>query len=175
MPEGWSKVRELAKLADMHAHFELEIPVGDLPGIPEEFSLAEGPVRAVLRFGREQGRAVAHVTLNAVLTPVCQRCLGAMRMPVAADSRLALLESEAQAADVPEEYESFLAPDGQCTLSALVAEELLLALPIVPRHGAGEPCGAGEAVEVTPAARSGATETQRPFAGLRALLERAKS
>jgi uncharacterized protein len=161
-------------LADMGAEYELEIPPGELPGIPEEFSLADGPVRATLRFGREQGLAVAHVTLSAVLTPVCQRCLGAMRLPIAADSRLALVESEAQAGTVPEEFETYLAAGGHCTLAALVAEELLLALPIVARHGPAERCGASDEVATPPPARSGAADTQRPFADLRALMDRDK-
>jgi uncharacterized protein len=175
MPNGWFKVREPAKLADMRAHFEVEIALGELPGIPEEFSLAEGLVRATLHFGRERDLAVAHVTLSVVLTPVCQRCLGAMRLPIAADSHLALVESEAQAATVPEEFETFLAADGHCTLAALVAEELLLALPIAPRHGAAERCGAEPAVAATTQACSRTAETQRPFADLRRLMDRDKS
>jgi uncharacterized protein len=174
MPEGWSKPRELAKLADKRAQFAFEIPVGELPGIPEEFSLADGPAQVALQFGRERGLAVAHVRLHAVLTPQCQRCLSPMRLPVAADSRLALVESEAQAAAVPEEFETFLAADGHCTLAALAAEELLLALPIVPRHGPEERCmGAGDAAVAEPAVPG--EPTQRPFADLRALLGRDKS
>jgi uncharacterized protein len=183
MPNGWSKARDLAKLAELRAKFEFEIPLGDLPGIPEEFSVAEGPVQLWVQFGREQGLAVAHVRLNAVLTPLCQRCLNPMRLPIAADSRLAVVGSEAQAGGVPEEFETFLAADGHCSLAALAAEELLLSLPIVPRHGTGEHCeasGAGadlSAAAPAAAARApgAAEETQRPFADLRALLERAKS
>ena len=178
MPNGWSKARDLAKLAELRAQFEFEIPLGDLPGIPEEFSRAEGPVQLWLQFGRERGLAVVHIKLNAVVTPLCQRCLGEMRLAIAADSRLALVDSEEQATAVPEEFETFLAPEGQCSLAALAAEELLLSLPIVPRHGAGERCGASGAIAAaaqTPAAMTPAEETQRPFADLRALLERAKS
>jgi len=181
MPNGWSKPRDLTKLAEARARFEFEIPLGDLPGIPAEFSHAEGPVRLWLQFGRERGLPVAHVRLQAVLKPLCQRCLAEMRLPIAADSQLALVGSEAQAATVPEEFETFLAPDGHCSLAALAAEELLLSLPIVPRHGSGERCavsGMGEpGAEAVPVAEAlaPAEETQRPFADLRALLERAKS
>ncbi len=182
MPNGWSKARDLAKLAELRAKFEFEIPLGDLPGIPEEFSLASEPVRLWVQFGREQGLAVAHVRLHAVLTPLCQRCLNPMRLPIAADSRLAVVDSEAQAAGVPEEFETFLAADGHCSLAALAAEELLLSLPIVPRHATGERCepagaGAGPGAAPPGAAEAPrpAEETQRPFADLRALLERAKS
>jgi len=177
MPEGWSRARDLAKLADARAHFEFEIPLGDLPGIPEEFSTAEGPVRLWLQFGREQGLAVAQVRLQALLITQCQRCLGEMRLPLSAESRLALVESEEKAAAVPEEFETFLAPDGHGSLAALGAEELLLSLPLVARHGADERCvpngAAQESAAGEPQARG--EETQRPFADLRALLERGKN
>ena len=182
MPNGWSKPRDLAKLAESRARFEFEIPLGDLPGIPAEFSHAEGPVRLWVQFGRERGLAVAHVRLQAVLKPLCQRCLAEMRLPIAADSQLALVDSEAQGAAVPEEFETFLARDGHCSLAALAAEELLLSLPSVPRHGHEERCEASgasaDAAVTAPAvaeAMSPVEETQRPFADLRALLERAKS
>ena len=177
MPDGWSTARDLAKLADTRAHFEFEIPLGDLPGIPEEFSGAEGPVRAWLQFGREQGLGVVQLKLHAILKPLCQRCLGPMRLEVSSESRVALVASEAQAAGVPEELETFRAPDGHGSLAALVAEELLLSLPLVARHGAGERCVAADA---SPDAAEGSAprasgETQRPFADLRALLERGKN
>jgi uncharacterized protein len=181
MPHGWSKARDLAKLAETRAQFEFEVPLGDLPGIPEEFSVAEGPVQLRLQFGRERGLTTVRIRLNAVLKPLCQRCLNEMRVPIAADSWLVVVDSDAQAAAVPEEFETFLAPDGHCSLAALAAEELLLSLPIVPRHGTGERCEvSGASADVAAAAPVVAEatrpveETQRPFAELRALLERAK-
>lgn len=182
MPNGWSKPRDLAKLAEMRARFEFEIPVDDLPGIPGEFRLADGPVRAWLQFSRERGVAVADVRVQAVLTPLCQRCLQEMRLEIASESHVAVVEDEAQAAKVPEEMETFLAPDGHGTLAALAAEELLLSLPIVPRHAAGERCleasavaGAVRVVPASPGATTVVEETQRPFADLRALLERGRN
>ncbi len=172
MPNGWSKPRDLAKLAEMRARFEFEIPLGDLPGIPEEFTLADGPVRVWLQFGRQQGVPVADVKVRAVLRPQCQRCLGEMRLAIDSESQVAVVDGDAQAANVPGGMETFMAADGHGTLVALAAEELLLSLPIVPRHAAGERCldscaGAG-AQPVQPAVE----ETQRPFADLRALLDR---
>jgi uncharacterized protein len=180
MPNGWSKPRDLAKMAEIGAQFEFEIPLGDLPGIPEEFSISDAPVQLWLQFERGPGLAVAHIKLKAVLQPRCQRCLMPMRLPIEADTRLVVVGSEAQAAAVPEEFETFLAAEGRSTLAALGAEELLLSLPIVPRHGSAERCevsGAGAAVLTPPTAQDSrpAEETQRPFADLRALLERAKS
>ena len=181
---GWSKPREVAKLADTRAEFEFAIPVGELPGIPAELSLSGEPVRVVLRFAREQGAAVAHVEVRASLQPLCQRCLAPMNLEVSSSSRVAVIENATAAETVPGEMETFLAPDGRCDLAALAAEELLLALPIVPRHAEGERCAVaptlaaiapatpGESATQSPAAER---DTQRPFADLRALLERAKS
>jgi uncharacterized protein len=181
MPHGWSKPRDLAKLAEMNALFEFEIPLGDLPGIPEEFAFADQPVRVRLQFGSEQGLAVADIRLRATLRPICQRCLGVMALEVATDSHVAIVASEADAAAVPEALETFLAPEGQGTLAALAAEELLLALPLVPRHGPAEHCVAAaphgaEGIEhaAAPTGAPLAEVTQRPFADLRALLERDK-
>jgi uncharacterized protein len=180
MPNGWSKARDLAKLAEMRAQFEFEVPLGDLPGIPEEFSAGAAPVQLWLQFGRDHGQTVVHIRLSALLQPLCQRCLNEMRLPIAADSWLAVVDSDAQAAAVPEEFETFLAPEGHCSLAALAAEELLLALPIVPRHAEGEHCvvsAPGAPRATAPAQPQGAVapeDTQRPFAELRALLERAK-
>jgi uncharacterized protein len=174
MPQGWSKPRDLAKLAETRAQFEFEIPLGDLPGIPEEFLHSDEPVQVRLQLGRERSLTVVQVGLQAVLEPLCQRCLRRMRLPIRADSRVAVVDSEAQAAAVPEELETFLAPGGHCSLAALAAEELLLSLPLVPRHGPGERCEGAGAAEVLPAPPGAATaeERQRPFAQLRALLER---
>jgi uncharacterized protein len=117
------------------------------------------------------------IGLNATLTPVCQRCLGLMRLEVSAATSVVVVDSEEQAATVPEEFETFLAPDGYSSLAALVAEELLLALPIVPRHAAGERCEVADAGAVQPLLPDtpAGEETQRPFAELRALLERTKN
>jgi uncharacterized protein len=180
MPNGWSKALDLAKLAERGAQFEFEVPLGDLPGIPEEFSQASGPVQLAMQFARERALSVVHIRLNAVLAPVCQRCLQAMHLPIASDSHVAIVASQAQGAEVPEEYETFLAADGHSTLAALAAEELLLALPIVPRHGNGERCevsaaGAQGAAPVPSETAEAVAETQRPFAELRSMLERAKS
>jgi uncharacterized metal-binding protein YceD (DUF177 family) len=84
--------------------------------------------------------------------------------------------------DVPGGYEPFVGMPEQLSLSALIEEQVLLALPLVPAHevGAGE-CLSSEA-EVVPLAPASAVEPvaeeaavekkQTPFANLRELLEK---
>jgi uncharacterized protein len=176
MPGGWSKPRDLAKLADSRAEFEYDIPVNELPGLPVELHAADRSLHVKLRFEREQGLAVAQVAISGAVTLECQRCLRPMDYAVDAAARVALVSSEPDADRVPDELETYLAADGQLTCGALAAEELLLALPIAPRHADAAQCVAGAGASASnvladaAGAAAGDQETQRPFADLRALL-----
>jgi len=83
---------------------------------------------------------------------------------------------------VPGGYEPFVGMPEQLSLSALIEEQVLLALPLVPAHEAGSPeCLSSEA-EVVPLALASVVEPvadeaavekkQTPFANLRELLEK---
>jgi uncharacterized protein len=171
MPGGWSRPREVRQLADSRAGFEFDIPVAELPGISAELSAA-APLHARLEFGREQGLSVARVALRATLGLTCQRCLQPLAFELDTDSQVALVASEAEAGTVPEAWETFLAADGMLRIPELVTEEVLLALPIVPLHAAAD-CGASVPRVLEPAATGvEAPATTRPFADLKALLER---
>jgi uncharacterized protein len=176
-----SKLRDVRKLADSRAVFDLDIPLRQLPGLPEEFSSGGGQVRARLSFGREQGFAIVQVELQAELAATCQRCLGAVPLRVTTSSPVLIVESEREAEAAPAGWETFFAPEGRMEFAALVAEELLLALPIVPLHEQGQcqPLAAPMSDGAAQASRASATAeesagqtTTRPFADLRALLER---
>lgn len=171
------KLRDVRKLADSRAVFELDIPLAELPGFPVEYQAGGGQVHARLSFGREQGHAMAQVALQADLAATCQRCLGLLQLHVDTHSPVLIVESEQEAEGAPAGWETFLAPEGRLVFAALAAEELLLALPLVPVHAEGEPCRAlATEAGTEPAEASHAeapdVETARPFADLRALLER---
>jgi len=89
-----------------------------------------------------------------------------------------VVETEREAEEAPAGWETFLAPEGRLSLAALVAEEVLLAIPIVPLHDAGAGCAAAapDAAAATPAGTKAAAVEEgasvRPFADLKALLER---
>jgi DUF177 domain-containing protein len=179
MSGGAAKLRDVRKLADSRAVFELDFPLLQLPGLPAEFTSGAGSVQARLSFGREQGFAMTQVELTAQLAVTCQRCLSPLQLQVKTSSPVLIVESERQAEEAPAGWETFLAPEGRVDFAALVAEELLLALPIVPLHEQASECAALEAAKPTQAAElsealppAGEAATTRPFADLRALLER---
>ncbi len=181
MPDGASKLRDVNQLSDTGAAFEYELAVAQLPGFPLRHGAGQGTVRARLRFGREQGWPKAQVALEAEVEMICQRCMRPMRVRVGADSPILLVDSEQAAEQAPEGSETFLAQEGRFSIAALIAEELMLALPIVPLHEALAECQppalqpaleAAARAESPPADAGAPGPVTRPFADLRALMER---
>ncbi len=108
------------------------------------------------------------LAISTVLPLQCQRCLGPVTTPVEVDRRILFVEGEAAAAALDEEREEdVLALPPALDLHALVEEEVILALPLVPRH---DVCPAPLA---NPAADLEVEDAPNPFGVLAALkLER---
>ena len=80
---------------------------------------------------------------------LCQRCLEPMGIDVERQVRLALVRGDAEAAALDATYDPWLADDQPVSLSGLLEDELILAMPNFCRHPRGEcemPRG-GNAVE----------------------------
>jgi uncharacterized protein len=167
MSPPWSNTLDVERLADARAAIDFDVPVEQL-SLREQHAGLAGHVSGHLQLERVAGIPVAELELHGTVQLICQRCLGPLGVPVDRQVRIGLIESEAQLDRVPEDLEPVLAPDGRTSIGALVGEELLLCLPIVPQHE--EEC-AGGATEV-PAPEVEAPPTQRPFAGLGELLNR---
>jgi uncharacterized protein len=138
--------------------------------------------RLTPNLAREQGEAVVELRIHmgadrrvlvegrieADLQLVCQRCMQPMTLSVRAHLHLAWVKSEDEAAELPEVYEPLLAPDGRVTLIEMVTDELLLALPLVPRHEDGAGCGK-TAKAAKPKRATPAEDRKKPFAALASL------
>ena len=99
----------------------------------------DGIVEARLVFGKDyQGIRFIKGTLKAELLLTCQRCLETVPYPVDLDLSLAILGSEDQAAELPEEYDPLVLESQSLSLSTLIEDELILALPIVAMHPESE-------------------------------------
>jgi uncharacterized protein len=174
MHDDGSKLCNIAVLADAAQRVELLVPVEKLDRIASRLSCRSGVVIGSVAFTREQGRIIAEVALTVTLEVRCERCLELMQLPVASQSRVALISSEAEVDAVPPELETALAPEGKMRLADLVEEELLLALPAAPRHEPG--CGpAAQREKAESTQESPAVPTQHPFAGLGRLMRSDRS
>jgi uncharacterized protein len=94
-------------------------------------------------------------------------------LSVEADSKVWLVTDPARADDLDPGIEPMLAPEGRIVLRDLVEEEILLAVPLVPRHEEVADCGPGDfAFGEEPEVKKDDTIT--PFAGLGELLKRGR-
>ncbi len=76
-----------------------------------------------------------HLTCGARLSLVCQRCLQPIDTAVQAQRSFQFVADEALAADIDaDSEEDVLALSRTLNLIELIEDELLLALPLVPRH-----------------------------------------
>jgi uncharacterized protein len=88
---------------------------------------------------RRQGGGESHARLQLALETrvklTCQRCLGPVEAPLAVDRWFHFVAGETQAAELDaDSEEDVLAITRSLDLHALAEDELLLALPLVPRH-----------------------------------------
>lgn len=128
------------------------------------------------------------LTAQAQVTCICERCLEPVQLDLSAKRGFEFFESaaladarteqigQAQAALDPElEQVDFLAPEDAATLRSLIEDELLLELPMAPKHGEcrqpapGHSAGLGQ-----DSGTAGPQEAARiqPFAGLKDLLKK---
>ncbi len=96
----------------------------------------EGEVVLSLSFDRDrQGIPYAEAVIEARLRLTCQRCLGPWETRVLREVRLAFTRHEADVQRLAEYgYEPVVMARQQLLLREMVEDELLLALPMIPRH-----------------------------------------
>ncbi|MES1941477.1 hypothetical protein T5B8_14625 [Salinisphaera sp. T5B8] len=100
----------------------------------ETIDAGSEPVVVDLVF-REDAQRRVHVEgdISTTLRLECQRCLNAFDQPMNVDVAGVVVGDDSAAANVPREYEPVLADGDMLDVHALVADELLLALPSVAR------------------------------------------
>lgn len=84
---------------------------------------------------RGESQVWLHVRVTTTLPLECQRCLAAVAVPVSAERSFRFVHGEDAAAQLDASSEDdVLALTRALDLRELIEDELLLALPIVPRH-----------------------------------------
>lgn len=118
-------------LAEKGARLRGALPVRQLRRLAELCLDDRGEVGIDLQFepSGAHGPCLMRGALTATLRVSCQRCLQAMDIHLAIEPRLVL-----QRADAPTDEGETLVVDKALVLSKLVEDELLLAMPMIPRH-----------------------------------------
>jgi len=130
----------------------------------------DGEIEVRLRFGvDEKGRRTLTGSLAGTLELVCQRCLAPYELPIDVALSLVLVESESEAATLPEEVEALVVGDRRSMYTVdMIEDDLILALPVVPRHGPESHCEPAFELLDSEAIEAGEQEAprQNPFAVL---------
>jgi uncharacterized protein len=175
MSLGWSRRAPVDSLVGTETAIDFKIPLAELPRVSHELIGKDGEASGRVRFSRHVGQAVADLEVHAAPEVICQRCMQPMRWPVDVKSRIALVSDYDAADRVPDGMEVFLVEADSVSVRDLVDEEVMLALPHVPRHEEGSEC-AGRSVELpgqeADAEDAAAAQVQKPFAQLGELLKR---
>jgi uncharacterized protein len=125
----------------------------------------EAEIAFSIRFSLDEHRQVrVEVSVSGSVPLVCQRTLQAYQQPVESCSVVGIVSDERQAEALPADYEPLWLEEEQVRIEDLVAEELLLSLPLVPRAPESRPM-ADE--------RPAAADTYKPFAELAELANKA--
>src|SRR3990167_8365126 len=92
-------------------------------------------VKVDLKFGiDEQDITFLKGHLSTILSLQCQRCMDAFDYEIMTDFFLAIVRTLEEANDLPESYEPALVKDGYLALRELIEDEIILNLPLIPKH-----------------------------------------
>lgn len=169
---------ELLELAGRRACREFQVEPGRMPRLASiladdsdvEHSLLAASVEA--RHGPE-GYPELWIRLSGVLQLACQRCLGRLNYPVELEYALTVVASDAEASAIAEPFDTVvMGPEG-ISVSRIIEDELLAALPMAPMHEASA-CEESEVSQrkLMDDVAGDPERTNRPFADLAALMGR---
>lgn len=136
LPKKFSPAK-LCKEAHADIHYSASIALGELRDLPPDLpSQNETRVHLSLMFGvDEAGFCCITGELQGDLQLICQRCLSPMSLSLSNPIKVSPVKSLEQAKALPKQYEPLLVDEvGDITLNEWLAEEIQLALPLVPRH-----------------------------------------
>jgi uncharacterized protein len=134
MRSGLPAIIDPIQLAERGAHLIGTLPLSRMARLRQMCLDDEAEVAVDLRFGRPEGERRAQMAgeLRVTLHVTCQRCLDRMDLTLTVTPQLVFRRP-----DEPEEpalAEDVVVVDKPLSLSAMVEDELLLAMPMFPKH-----------------------------------------
>ncbi|HET6586807.1 MAG TPA: YceD family protein [Oleiagrimonas sp.] len=156
------------RMVSTRRSFQGVLPVARLKRLGEVLADSSGEVDYTLDFDRDElGTAYLAVHAHAPLTLLCQRTLEPFVLPVTLDTRLGLISDDSEEAALPPGYEPLLVVDDRVDLAAVMEDELLLAVPLVPVSPQSEWPDEGKVAKAPDAPEE--PKQDNPFAVLREL------
>lgn len=156
---------DFLKQVERNARYDGTWPVRDLLRLKPGLLSDAGEIHARLAFTTRAGVPCLDGKVQADLELECQRCLETVSTHIEGGFHFGLVTSEAEMALLPAEFEPLLVSEGEQSLIDVIEDELILSLPIVPRHQ--HDCSQLLNEQTTDSTDS---DTYRPFAGLKDMM-----
>jgi uncharacterized protein len=93
-----------------------------------------GVVDIDISFDKEGRLAVIYGEINVILMLQCQSCLAQLALPIERSFKLGVVESLDEADKLTSDCEPLILENEKISLTELIEDEVLLALPDFPRH-----------------------------------------
>lgn len=101
----------------------------------------EGELQVEMELGKDpDGTCYLIGSIRGAVVLKCQRCLDDMTLPLDLAFRLGLVSSDDAANALPDWYEPLVVTAEPAHMADVIAEEVLLAIPIVPMHRDNQDC-----------------------------------
>ncbi len=126
------------------ASLEGQLRADRLPRLQSNLTSDDAAVQYRIAGIVEAGRPALSLWIEADVRLTCQRCLEPFRQRVELENVLPVARDEAELArwEAEDPLVDALLADDRLDVASLVEDEILLSLPVAPRHPEGE-CGAG--------------------------------
>jgi uncharacterized protein len=135
-------LRDLESLANRGVTLSGELDIGKLTRLSGLLRSDSGSVRATLRFRqRADGWLQSELEVRADVELECQRCLEPFRSELEESVNVVIADSDSLPATVPTGFEPFELEDGRLLPAQLIEDELIVAIPLAPKHARVEDCG----------------------------------
>ena len=139
-------------------HLRGEAPVGELARLTDSLYDAGGKLKYELTGGLDaRQRPRLQLAVAGSINLRCQRCLGSFAYPVAVRANLLVLTAEAGGETAEIDDLDGIPAAAETDVWSLVEDEILLAIPLSPRHAEDE---------CSPAAKAAGNRAASPFAVL---------
>lgn len=125
---------DYAQKAEQAAEITGVWPLKRLNRLKESLLSDEGEVDVRFRFSKQNRLRILECEARVQLALRCERCMQAMPYGLETHFQVALVASEAEARQMPDDMEYLVMEAKEVNLPELLEDELILALPLVPMH-----------------------------------------
>ncbi|BCX82282.1 conserved hypothetical protein [Methylomarinovum caldicuralii] len=143
-------------------HWVGRLPLARLPRLVDMITNPDEAVTVDLRFERRDRVAAVTGSVRGELEVTCQRCLAPLRIAVDSPVSLGVVTSIEEGDRLPDAFEPLLLEEDRIPFSDIVEDELILAIPDIPKHAHCRPAKTSSA----DAGVEEAAAADNPFAAL---------